>query len=78
MIANLKNFNFGFVQTLVKKNKVYYQCKRGFSKQACKNAKVITNLKNFNLGFVLTLVRKIKYIISIREGSAGRLVRMQK
>ena len=45
--------------------------------QACKTAKVRTNLTNFSSGFVQTLVRKIKYI-SIREGSASRLVRMQK
>ena len=56
---------------------MYYQYKRGFSRQASKTAKVIANLKNFNFGLVQTLVRKIKYIISVREGSASRLVRMQ-
>ena len=42
MITTLKNFNFEFCSDVGKKNKVYYQCKRGFSRQACKTAKLIT------------------------------------
>ena len=76
--SNLKNFNFGFLQTLVRKIKYIISIRESSAGRLLKTAKVITNLKNFNFGFVQMLVRKIKSIISIRGGSASRLVRMPK